>query len=270
MKLGITLPSFRDDPEAALTVAAAAEASGLDGVFLYDHLFRRATDGERRPALELLSMMGAVAAETRRLAVGSLVARATLRPPAVLASGLDTVVRIAGPGRVLAGLGAGDGESEEEMVSFGFDFGDVPSRVAALRDAIDVTRDRGYPVWVGGTDPRVVEVAAAHADGWNRWGGGAKSFRAQAEALRAAAARSPFTISWGGLAVLGASDEDAAVKAERLQPSRGAMIGGPKAVAAGLQRFVDAGAEWIIVGPVDSGDAENARMLGELVAPLLA
>ena len=98
VKLGITLPSFRDDPERALEVAAAAEAAGVDGVFLYDHLFRRAADGSRRPALELLAMMGAVAAETRRVAIGSLVARATLRPPAVLASGFDTVLRIAGPG----------------------------------------------------------------------------------------------------------------------------------------------------------------------------
>ena len=98
VKLGITLPSFRDDPTRALEIAAAAEAAGLDGVFLYDHLFRRAPDGSRRPALELLAMMGAVAAETRRVAIGSLVARATLRPPAVLASGFDTALRIAGPG----------------------------------------------------------------------------------------------------------------------------------------------------------------------------
>jgi alkanesulfonate monooxygenase SsuD/methylene tetrahydromethanopterin reductase-like flavin-dependent oxidoreductase (luciferase family) len=269
VKLGITLPSFRDDPTRALEVAAAAEAAGLDGVFLYDHLFRRATDGTRRPALELLALMGAVAAETRRVAIGSLVARATLRPPAVLASGFDTVLRIAGPGRVIAAVGAGDGESEEEMVTFGLEFGDVPYRVSALRDAVDATRGRGFPVWVGGHDPAVREVAAAHADGWNKWGGGLRLFRAQAEGLRIAAARDPFTITWGGLVVLGATDADASVKAERLSPSEGTIIGGPERVAAGLREYVDAGAEWIIAGPVDSADPENASMLGELVVPHL-
>jgi alkanesulfonate monooxygenase SsuD/methylene tetrahydromethanopterin reductase-like flavin-dependent oxidoreductase (luciferase family) len=270
VKLGITLPSFREDPERALAIAAAAEVAGLDGVFLYDHLFRRAADGTRRPALELLSMMGAVAAETRRIAIGSLVARATLRPPAVLASGLDTVLRIAGPGRVIAALGAGDGKSEEEMVSFGLEFGDVPYRVSALRDAVDATRDRGYPVWVGGHDPAVREVAAAHADGWNKWGSGVHSFRAQAEGLRIAAARDPFTITWGGLVVLGATEAEAATKAARLSPSKGTIVGGPPRVADGLREYADAGAEWIIVGPVDSADVENASMLGELVAPLLS
>ncbi len=270
VKLGITLPSFRDDPARALEIAAAAEAAGVDGVFLYDHLFRRAADGSRRPALELLAMMGAVAAETRRVAIGSLVARATLRPPAVLASGFDTTLRIAGPGRVIAAIGAGDAESEEEMVTFGLEFGDVPYRVAVLRDAIEATRDHGYPVWIGGNDPAVREVAAAHADGWNKWGGSARTFRVQADGLRVAAARDPFAVTWGGLVVLGATDAEAAAKATRLSPSAGTIVGGPAQVADALRDYADAGAEWIIAGPVDSADPDNASMLGELVAPLLA
>ena len=134
-KLGITLPSFRDRAEPALEVAAAAEAAGLDGVFAYDHLFRIAADGTRRPALELFALLGAVAAETQRIALGSLVARATLRPPATLAHGFDTVARIAGPDRVLATIGAGDGQSKDENESFGLDFGDRgrPGRRAAGR-----------------------------------------------------------------------------------------------------------------------------------------
>ena len=56
--------------------ARVAEASGLDGVFAYDHLFRRNAAGERRPAIEMFALMGAVAGATKRIAVGSLVARA--------------------------------------------------------------------------------------------------------------------------------------------------------------------------------------------------
>ena len=64
VKLGLTLPSFRDDVATSLTVAQAAEEHGLDGVFAYDHLFRRNAAGERRPAIEMFALMGAVAGAT--------------------------------------------------------------------------------------------------------------------------------------------------------------------------------------------------------------
>ena len=74
-KLGITLPSFVDDPAVPIGVARAAEAAGLDGVFVFDHLFRRSRDGSRRPALEGPTLLAAVAAATERIHVGVLVVR---------------------------------------------------------------------------------------------------------------------------------------------------------------------------------------------------
>jgi alkanesulfonate monooxygenase SsuD/methylene tetrahydromethanopterin reductase-like flavin-dependent oxidoreductase (luciferase family) len=269
VKVGITLPSFRDDVATSIAVARAAEASGLDAVFAYDHLFRRNAAGERRPAIEMFALMGAVAGETKEIAVGSLVARATLRPPAVLANGFDTLARILGAERLFVGVGAGDGESEEENESYGIEFGTVAERVAALRDAVAATRDRGYPVWIGGTDPVVREVAAAHADGWNRWGSGVERFREQAANLHAAAARSPFTVSWGGLVVLGDDDDAAAAKAERLGAAEHVIVGGPDLVAGALRAYVDAGAEWIMLGPLDASDPDNARIVGEEILPRL-
>jgi alkanesulfonate monooxygenase SsuD/methylene tetrahydromethanopterin reductase-like flavin-dependent oxidoreductase (luciferase family) len=52
MKVGLTLPSFTEDPEVPLRVAAAAEAAGVDGIFVYDHLFRTTPSGQLRPAIE--------------------------------------------------------------------------------------------------------------------------------------------------------------------------------------------------------------------------
>ena len=269
VKVGITLPSFRDDVGPSLAVAAAAEAAGLDAVFAYDHLFRRDRAGRRRPALEMFALMGAVASATERIAVGSLVARATLRPYATLAHGFDTLARILGPERLLVAIGAGDHESQEENETFGLEFGTVEQRVTALRDAVDEARDRGYPVWVGGSDPAVREVAAAHADGWNRWGAGLERFRAQAANLHAAAARSPFTVSWGGLVVVGGDDDAAATKAARLGVGDHVIVGGPTVVATALRAYAEAGAEWLMIGPVDSSDPENARILGEEILPRL-
>ena len=44
VRVGLTLPSFQTEPDKVLVVARAAEDAGLDGVFLFDHLFRRRGD----------------------------------------------------------------------------------------------------------------------------------------------------------------------------------------------------------------------------------
>jgi alkanesulfonate monooxygenase SsuD/methylene tetrahydromethanopterin reductase-like flavin-dependent oxidoreductase (luciferase family) len=265
LRVGLTLPSFRDDPEPVIAVARAAEAAGLDGVYAFDHVFREGPDG-RRPALECFALLGAVAAETARVHLGPLVARATLRPPATLAHSLDTVQRVSG-GRLIAAIGAGDSESREENESYGLPFGTLPERIDALRAALVAARGRGYPVWVAGVHPRVralVEVA----DGWNRWGGDAARFAAEASDVRAR--RPDAAITWAGLGVLASTDAAAAEKAQRLGARPGTIVGGPETVAASLHAYGDAGASWVIVGPVDSSDPDNAALLGEVAARLRA
>jgi alkanesulfonate monooxygenase SsuD/methylene tetrahydromethanopterin reductase-like flavin-dependent oxidoreductase (luciferase family) len=149
-------------------------------------------------------------------------------------------------------------------------FGTIDDRLAALRDAVRATRDHGFPVWVGGTSTPVRALAAAEADGWNYWGGDFGRFARFATEVGAAARRPAFTISWGGLVVLEATDRAATAKAERLGAAPGTIVGGPERVAEALRARAAAGAEWLIVGPVDSANPDNAELLTTLVAPLLA
>jgi alkanesulfonate monooxygenase SsuD/methylene tetrahydromethanopterin reductase-like flavin-dependent oxidoreductase (luciferase family) len=272
MRLGLTVPQFRDDPQPVFDVARRADDAGLDGVFLFDHMFRTARDGHRRPALECLGLLGAVAAATRRVAVGTLVARSTLRPPATLAHAFRSVQRIT-RGRLIAGLGTGDSQSRAENESFGLEFGTLESRVASLRLAVEAAHGHGFPVWVGGRAANVGHVAA-QSDGWNRWGVTTDAFAAEAEVVRemvAALGRDParFEFTWGGLVVLGADDREAQAKARHLDPSPGTVVGGPERVADALRQLAMAGASWVIVGPVDASDPDNASILGQEVAPLL-
>ena len=271
VKLGITLPSFQDDPERALTVARTADVAGVDGVFAFDHLFRETAAGKRRPALEGTTLLGAVAAETATVALGPLVARATLRPPATLAAALDTVARIA-DGRLIVTLGAGDSLSELENVSFGLGALDEEHRIQALDHALAATRGRGYPTWVGGSSYAVRLLAAGRADGWNRWGGDVPRFERESQVVREhlEAARQHFTLSWGGLAAFGSDEVAAERKRARLDPAPGVLVGGPERIAEAVAGYRDAGAEWVILGPLDSSDADNAAVLGERIAPLLA
>ncbi len=267
VRIAMTLPSFADDATLPIEVAVAAEAAGLDAVFAFDHLFGEGPSG-RRPALDCLTLLGAVAAETAGIAVGPLVARATLRRPAVLAGALDTLQRVSS-GRLIAALGTGDRRSAREDAEFGIRAGSVQDRVGALTMSLRATRGHGYPVWVGGSIDRISD-AVAHADGWNKWGGTADSFGSDATRVRrgVSAGASPPTLTWGGLAVIGATDADAARKAESLAASRGTIVGGPRSVADALQTYVDAGAEWVIVAPVDASDVANADRLGEVASYL--
>jgi alkanesulfonate monooxygenase SsuD/methylene tetrahydromethanopterin reductase-like flavin-dependent oxidoreductase (luciferase family) len=263
---GITLPSFRESPEPAIDIARRAEAAGLDAVFVFDHLFRSSPTG-MRPAIEGFTLLGAVAAETRTIALGPLVARATLRPPATLAHLFDTVNRVSN-GRLIAAIGAGDHESRAENETFGLDFGSMSDRVAALDDAVDAAMGRGYPVWVGGSSA-AVRVVAGHSDGWNRWGGDPERFAVRGAEVRALAA-GRFTLSWGGLVVLGDDERAAQKKKDRLDPPPDAIVGGPERVAERWREYIAAGADWIIAGPVDSADPDNPAIVGERIAPLLA
>jgi len=164
--VGITLPAFVRDPDDVFAVARAAEAAELDGVFVYDHLFRVAADGTRRPALEMTALLHAVIAETRRVAVGVLVARAALRPAAVTACTFATAARVSG-GRVIAGIGAGDSESARENEEFGVGFGSFAERIADLGAAVRATRDAALAEAPAAFLETQEEVLADPIDAWD-------------------------------------------------------------------------------------------------------
>lgn len=260
MRIGLTLPSFVDDPDVPLAIATAADEAGLDGVFVYDHLWRDRPP-PRRPALECTVLLGAVAAETARITIGTLVARATLRPPAVLAHALGTAQRVSG-GRLIAGIGSGDSESRLENEAFGLLFGTMADRVAALHDAVRACHGNGYPVWVGGRATQVREIVAL-ADGWNAWGGDAARFAEQAAFVRDVAPDAEIT--WGGLVALAATDDAAHDKARARDASAEVLVGSPASVSKQLRAWEDAGASWAILGPLDASNPDNVPLIAEIV-----
>lgn len=264
-RLGLTLPSFVDDVDVPLAVARAAEAAELDAVFAYDHLFRAARDGGRRPAIECFALLGACAVETRAIALGSLVVRATLRPPAVLAASCSTLARAVGRDRLLIGIGAGDSQSRAENEEFGLEFGTVADRIAALAAAVRAVRHLGMPVWVGGNSLAVREIVAI-ADAWNSWGTTPEDLAREAEVVRTVAPDA--TLTWGGLVVLAPDDEQARDKAARLGAGDHTLVGAPATIASALRRYVDLGVEWLVLGPVDSRDPANAALVAEVRAQL--
>ncbi|MDQ3757787.1 MAG: LLM class flavin-dependent oxidoreductase [Actinomycetota bacterium] len=214
MLVGITLPQFREDVDTALETARHAEAAGLDGVFAFDHLWPIGRPD--RPALHMLPLLGALAVETERVVIGSLVARIGLFPDAVLVNALRTVARMAGEGRFVAGLGVGDRLSRAENEAFGVPFAPVAERVASLVACCRELRSAGVPVWVGGRSTAVQEVAVAEADALNLW----------QSPVEEVAARRGTVLTWAG------------------------QVGPDDDVPALLTGLREAGATWAVCAPV--------------------
>lgn len=187
MRVGVTLPTFRDDA-AALDAARGAEALGLDGVFVFDHLWPMGS--RNRPALSAFPMLGAVASVTTRICFGPLVARIGLVPDAVLVAELTSLARMA-PGRLIAGLGTGDAKSAAENEAYGIPPGPADERRLALVGCARQVMATGVPVWVGGGSLSTTEVGVDLGPGAavNLWG-------ATASAVAALSARTEVT--WGG------------------------------------------------------------------------
>jgi alkanesulfonate monooxygenase SsuD/methylene tetrahydromethanopterin reductase-like flavin-dependent oxidoreductase (luciferase family) len=117
MRFALYFPPFGElsDPAAVLEVAAAAEASGWDGVFLWDHLYR---DPDKIQAVaDPWILLAAMAATTRRIRLGPLVTPLTRRRPQKLARETVTLDRLSG-GRLTLGIGLGV-DSGGELTRFG-------------------------------------------------------------------------------------------------------------------------------------------------------
>lgn len=215
MRLGLTLPQFRADPEEALAVAGDAEDAGLDGVFVFDHLWPLGRPD--RPALHGPSLLAALAVATERLHVGTLVARVGVVPEHVLVRGLATVAAMAGP-RLIAGLGIGDAGSRPENAAYGVPFAPVAERRAALAATCRRLTALGVTTWVGGRSAGTLAVGRAEAGAVNLWDAGPAVLAAQPPGT---------AVTWGGQMAL----EEPGV---------------PERLAA----LAEAGVTWAVVAPV--------------------
>jgi len=255
LRVGTTLPQFRHEPGPAFDVARRAEAAGLDGVFVFDHLWPLGQPG--RPALHWLGLLGALAVETERVSLGTLVARVGLVPDAVLVHSLVSLQRMAGA-RIVAGLGTGDEGNRPENDAYGVPFLPLAQRLESLASCCRELRAAGVRTWVGGRSA-AVRRAAAEADGWNGWGSDPATFAS--EALGVAAGRE---LTWGGQVLIGRTraDADAKLRAHGARP--GLVAGTVDDLRHHFEALAAAGASWAVCAPLDIGtDPAAVEILAE-------
>ncbi len=225
------LPSFRGTPGEALAVASEAEDRGLDGVFVYDHLWPMGQP--ERPAIAPFPLLGAVAATTSVLHLGTLVARVEVIPDELLVAEFAALDHMA-PGRVIAALGTGDHLSFAENEAYGVPLRSASDRRASLGSCARALLGLGLQVWIGGLARATVAVAEEVGAVANFW-------QADPETVATQAARSPVT--WAGMATPGRPDADLDAAA----------------IVALARPLVTAGANWLVFGwPVDLVELASA------------
>jgi F420-dependent oxidoreductase-like protein len=145
IKVGLQIPNFTypdtapaDLFEKVAAVAVAAEDAGADTVMVMDHFYQLAMMGPpEHEMFEAYTLLGALAARTRTVRLGTLVTGVTYRNPAILAK-IVTTLDVISSGRAFLGIGAAWFDLEHE--GLGVDFPPVKERFERLEEALLICR----------------------------------------------------------------------------------------------------------------------------------
>ena len=174
-------------PAALLRYGVLAEELGFDSVFVSDHLQPWRHDGGHAPAA--LPWLGALAARTDRVLIGTSVLTPTFRYHlAVVAQAFATLGCLA-PERIILGVGSGESLNE---VPLGTEWPEGKERFARLKEAVllikqlwaedRVTHEGQFyrtenatiydrpevpvPIYIGASGPAATRLAGRIADGF--------------------------------------------------------------------------------------------------------
>jgi F420-dependent oxidoreductase-like protein len=145
IRAGLQIPNFTYPGgapgelfERVATIATTAESSGFDTVMVMDHFYQLPMLGPpEHEMFESYTLLGALAARTSSVNLGTLVTGVTYRNPALLAKIVTTLDVISG-GRAFLGIGAAWFDVEHEAL--GVDFPPVKERFERLEEALTITR----------------------------------------------------------------------------------------------------------------------------------
>ncbi|MCA2215263.1 LLM class F420-dependent oxidoreductase [Jidongwangia harbinensis] len=287
-------------------VAQLAEETGFDGFFRSDHFVAMGGDGLPGPTDSWVTL-GALAVQTSRIRLGTLVTSATFRYPGPLAISVAQVDEMSN-GRVELGLGGG--WFEREHAAYGIPFPPLGERFNRLEEQLEIVTGlwaatepytftgKHYqlidspalpkpvqsprpPVVIGGKGPkRTPALAARYADEFNA------PFVTLAEAgelfdrVRAASAEvgreTPPAMSVALALCCGRDDAEVRRRAAAIGRDvdelreNGAAVGTPDEVVDLISRYAEAGVSRVYLQTLDLTDLHHIELVATAVAPQLA
>ena len=288
MRFGIW-PSPQQTWEDTLELVRHCEATGWDTVYFADHFMPNGPGAEPLDGdfMECWSVLAALAAAVPRVRLAPLVTSVTYRHPAVLAKIAAAVDRISG-GRLTLGVGAG--WQENEHASYGIALGSVKERMDRFEEAVQVlasmlreprTTFKGsyfhvdgapnqpgpvqtpLPLLVGGGgEKRTLRIAAQWADEWNYWST-PDVLSHKLDVLKGHCddvGRDPSAIHVSTQALLFLSTDESWLSDKRsMSLGNPVIVGTPGEVTEVVSRYVDAGAEELIVPGFTLGSISRSK-----------
>jgi F420-dependent oxidoreductase-like protein len=287
---------------AQLSMAKVTEDAGFDGWFRSDHFLAMTPDPGQGPTDSWVTL-GAIATQTSRIRLGTLVTSATFRHPGPLAISVAQVDEMSG-GRVELGLGAGWFVAEHS--AYGIPFPSLGSRFDRLEEQLEIidglwttrpgdtyafagthyqlsdspalpkpVQSPRPPIIIGGKGARrTPALAARFADEFNVPFTAAGEVPAVYDRVREACAaigRAAPVFSAAVTVVCGRTDAEIRRRNEASgNPSVGAAVGTPSAVVETLSRYAEAGATRLFLQVLDLDDLDHIELLAAEVAPHLA
>ena len=290
-----------------LRVATAAEDGGYDGFFRSDHYAAMGGDGLPGPSDAWLTL-AALAVQTSRIRLGTLVSSATFRLPGPLAIAVAQADEMSG-GRIEFGLGGGWFEAEH--AAYGIPFPPVGERFDRLEEQLEIitglwTTPTGStyrfdgkfyqlsdspalpkpvqsprpPVIIGGHGKkRTPALAARFADEFNVPFSKLEDIPAIYERVRAASAAigRPQAPAFSAAAVLCVGRDDAEVQRRAAAIGRdademragGGVVGTPAEAVEAIGRYAEAGATRLFLQVLDLADLDHIELVASAVAPQL-
>jgi F420-dependent oxidoreductase-like protein len=280
--------------------AQAAENNGFSLVTVMDHLYQIGGVGpEDNAMLEGYSVLSALARETSKVRLGTLVTGVTYRNPAFLVKTVTTLDIISG-GRALLGLGAA--WNEDEHLAFGYDFPRVKERMDRLDDALAIAKGMfsaerftyegryssvnniiespppiqpgGPKIMVGGAgEQRTLRIAAKYADMTHWFSMGIEGVNHKSDVLRGYCHEigrdfDSIERTMGAPVAVVASDSEREAFMERVPPERRASItaGSPAVCAEALKPYIDAGFSGFTFGNTTYRTLNSIALVGETLA----
>ena len=184
MQLGVTLRNMGEQSTPALMVecAQAAEAAGLESIWITDHIAIPPDDAEGSGGryLDPLITLSWLAGQTQQIRLGTGVINLPYRPPLPTAKQIASLQELSGE-RLL--LGVGIGWMKPEFQALGLNRRDrgktSDATLAFIRACFDndlveangqtflfKPRPQAPPIYVGGSAPHALQRAARYGDGW--------------------------------------------------------------------------------------------------------
>jgi F420-dependent oxidoreductase-like protein len=137
VKFGVHIePQLGYDYESSLSIALEAEKLGYESFWCSDHLFLN-KESENQNCMDAWTLLAALAADTTKIRLGTLVTCNSYRHPSLLAKIASTIDMIS-KGRLWFGYGAG--WKKDEYEAYGYPFPKIQDRMDMMEEALQIIK----------------------------------------------------------------------------------------------------------------------------------